>query len=152
MRIARLALASAVLALAACERDPMARTDDLWPGLSRAPATAFRTPEDIESACFQATLHFKEEIEKTPGNYVDIEHADYPVRKARCRWEQGSASTALCAFDQTMMPWGQPEEQRRALLARLKDRDWERHEVRMVRIKGRGASRWIAPEGCKRLP
>ncbi|HEU0135190.1 MAG TPA: hypothetical protein VFR28_10230 [Allosphingosinicella sp.] len=152
MRVARLALAAALLALSACERDPMARTDDLWPGLSRAPATAFPTAEDIESACFQANIHFKDEVEKTPGNHVDLEYADYPVRRARCSWEAGSASTALCTFDQTMLSWGQSEEERRRAFVRLRDHDWEPHEARLVKVAGPRTPRWIAPRGCRRVP
>jgi hypothetical protein len=148
----RLLLLCLAVAASACERDPMARTDDLWPGLRRAVATAVPTSAEIEAACFQATLHFKDEAEKTPGTFVDLEYADYPVRKTQCRWELGSASTAICRFEQTILPWGQSEEQRREAFARLKDRDWELHEVRMVRVQGGSASRWIAPDGCKRLP
>lgn len=141
------------LAAAACERDPMARTDDLWPHFKRAAATAFPTAEEIELGCGEASAHFKEEAEKTPGTYVDVELADYPVRKPLCRWEAGSASTALCRFERTVIPWGVPSDKpRQELLAGLEDRDWEPHRVRMVRVRGPSDSRWIAPQGCERLP
>ncbi|HYJ53184.1 MAG TPA: hypothetical protein VEW04_08420, partial [Allosphingosinicella sp.] len=88
------------VAASGCERDPMARTDDLWPRFHRAAATAFPAAEQIELSCAEASAHFRTEAEKTPGTYVDPEYADYPVRKPRCRWEEGSASTAICRFEQ----------------------------------------------------
>jgi hypothetical protein len=142
-----------LLAASACERDPMARTDDLWPGFHRAAATEFPTADEIELGCGQASAHFKEEAEKTPGTYVDPELADFPVRNPLCRWEEGSASTALCRFEQTMIAWGDPSDKpRQEILAELKDRDWDPLRVRMVRVKGPSDSRWIAPAGCERLP
>lgn len=140
-------------AAAACEREPAARTDDLRPGLQRAAATRFPTADEIEFACAEAADYFKREAEKTPGTYVDLELADFPVRKPLCRWEAGSASTALCRFEQTMISWGDPSgKPREAILAELKDRDWDPLRARLVRVKGLSASRWIAPAGCERLP
>ena len=141
------------VAASACDRDPMARTDDLWPRFHRAAATALPTAEEIELACGEASAHFKDEAEKTPGTYVDPEFADFPTRKPVCRWEEGSASTAICRFEQTIIPWGAPpDRERRDVLADLRDSDWNPHRVRMVRVNGPSDSRWIAPAGCERLP
>ena len=141
------------VAASACERDPMARTDDLWPRFHRAAATAFPTAEEIELACGEASLRFKQEAEQTPGTYVDLDFADFPARRPQCRWEEGSASTAVCRFERVVIPWGaESDKPRRAWLAALKDRDWEPHRVRMVRVRGPSDSRWIAPAGCQRLP
>ena len=140
-------------ATAACERDPAARTDDLRPGLQRAAATQFPTADEIEFACAEAADHFKREAEKTPGTHVDLELADFPVRKPLCRWEEGSVSTALCRFEQTMIAWGDPSgKAREDILAERKDRDWDPLRARLVRVKGLSESRWIAPAGCERLP
>ncbi len=141
------------IAASACERDPMARTDDLWAGYQRAAATEFPTADEIELGCGQASHHFKVEAEKTPGIYVDPELADFPVRRPDCRWEEGSASTAVCRFEQTMIAWGvESDKPRHEVLAGLTDRDWEPHRVRMVRVRGSGEARWIAPQGCERIP
>jgi hypothetical protein len=127
----------------------MAGTDDLWPRFHRVAATGFPTPAQIQLGCGEAAVHFKEEAEKTPGTYVDLEFADYPVRRPQCRWEQGSASTAICRFEQAEISWNGPSEEQ---LRRLKDRDWKPHQVRMVRVEGPSSSLWIAPDGCKPLP
>ncbi len=127
----------------------MARTDDLWPGFHRVSATALPTAKEIELGCGEASVHFKQEVEKTPGDYVDPEFADFPARRPQCRWEEGSASTATCRFEQTEIYWGSSSEEQ---LRRLKDSDWKPHQVRMVRVEGPSSSRWIAPHGCTPLP
>lgn len=143
-----LALAAAATA---CDRDPMNRTDDLWPGLRRAPATAFPSSDQIAMACFQARIHFKQEAEKTPGTHVDLEDVELLVRKPQCRWEQGSASTALCRFEMESLSLGQSEAERRDSLAYLNGRDWDPHQARMVLVTSLGPG-WVVPEGCNRVP
>ena len=134
------------------EADPMARTDDLWPGHRRAAVTAFPTGPEIEDACAGANLHFKEEAEKTPGTYVDLEIGiDHRVRNPDCRWE--AASTALCRFDVTMVSWDLTEEQRAAAMRTTREEDWEPHQARLVYVtRGPDSEHWIAPSGCQREP
>jgi hypothetical protein len=133
-----------LLAAAGCgEADPMARTDDLWPGYGRAAAAAFPDAQQIEAACAGAAMHLKEVAERTPGTHVDLELADFPVRGARCRWEPGSAATAICLFGQTGIALG---GDRRSILRRTAG-EWTAMEARLVHV-GSGGGTWIAPEGC----
>ena len=129
----------------------MARTDDLWPGFRRAAATGVPGAAEIETACLEASSHFKEEAEKTPGTYIDPSYFDYPVRNPVCRPEPGAASTLECRFEQAeiMIEFPSPE-QRREQLARMKEKDWTPHRVRLVFAEqGLGGPRWIAPAGCE---
>ena len=149
--VALLLLASA----AACGKGaPEARTDDLWPRLRRAPAKALPTAAEVERACSEAFAHFKEEAEKTPGTYIDPTYFDYPVRNPQCRAEPGAASTLNCRFEQSEVMIQFPSvEERAAEIARMKDKDWTPHEVRLVFVAGAlGEGRWIAPAGCKPVP
>lgn len=137
-----------LLAAAGCaEADPMARTDDLWPGYTRAAAAAFPDAEAIEGACARATMYFQEPGQRAPGTDVELELGDYPVRGARCRWEPGSAATAICRFEQTGVAAG--ADRRSAL--RGPGVAWTAMEARLVHVGGgRGGSGgdWIAPDGC----
>ena len=137
-----------LLAAAACgEADPMARTDDLWPGYTRAAVAAFPDAETIEGACARATMYFQEPAQRAPGTHVELELGDYPVRGARCRWEPGSAATAICRFEQTGIA---PGGDRRAAMRRPAH-EWTDQEARLVHVGGgRGGSGgdWIAPGGC----
>ena len=136
----------------ACEKpDPLSRTDDLWPGLRRAAATAFPDSEGIERACAEASAHFKEEAEKTPGTYVDPTYHDYPVRNPVCEWEAASAATAGCRFEQAEIYIMFPSDRQRAEeLRRMKASDWKPYRACLVHVRaGPGGSRWIAPRGCE---
>ena len=154
MTIKALPVVGMLLAAAACsEPDPVARTDDLWPGFRRAAAKGAPGAAEIENACQEAFGHFKEEAEKTPGTYIDPSYFDYPVRNPVCRPEAGAASTLQCRFEQAeiMIEFPSPE-QRREQLARMKDRDWTPYRVRLVFVRQPlGGARWIAPAGCEPL-
>jgi hypothetical protein len=124
------------------EADPMARTDDLWPGHRRAATQVFPGAEAVEAACGRAALYLKEVAERTPGTQVDLEFGDYPVRNVRCRWEPGSAATALCRFETTPVSFGGD----RAAALRRPGLQWDAMEARLVHVGGEAG--WIAPEGC----
>ena len=148
----RYAAASLLLFAAACgQEEPSARTEDLWPGFRRVAATAMPTAEEIERACSEAFMHFKEEAEKTPHTYVDPTYHDYPVRSSVCTAEADAASTVNCRFEQSdlMIAFPTPEE-RKASLARMTDADWKPQQARLVfAANGPGTQRWIAPGGCQ---
>jgi hypothetical protein len=126
------------------EADPMARTDDLWPGHKRAATEAFPSGAAVEAACGRATMYLKEVAERTPGTYVDLDLplADHPVRNVRCRWEPGSAATAFCRFETTPVS----TERDRAAELRRHGLEWSAMEARLVHVGGEAG--WIAPEGC----
>ena len=152
MRTQTLLLLS-TLAVGCSERDPMARTDDLWPRFRRAAVAAFPTEDEIERACGEAAAHFKEEAEKTPGTYVDLEYYDYPVRNPVCRWELEAASTAICRFEISEVPIVSPTAEELAdALRRMREEDWRPNRARLVYVTSFGYRRWIAPRGCEAEP
>jgi hypothetical protein len=145
----KIGIVALFLAAGACaEADPIERTDDLWPGYRRAAAAAFPDAGAIEGACAGAAMHFKEVAERTPGTHVDLELADFPVRSARCRWEPGSAATAICLFDQTSIAF---DDDRRSVVRRPRS-EWTAMEARLVHVGGDRGGNWIAPEGCAVAP
>jgi hypothetical protein len=156
----RLFAAGFFLLLAACgdsgpadrPKDPMARTDDLWPGLRRVAMRPLPNAAEVESACRKASDRFIAEAEKK-GAIVDPTYYDYPVRNPVCAAEAGSASTILCRFEQatiyTVLPTA---EQRIDALKRMRPSDWEPHQARLVTVGGSVYSEWIAPAGCGPVP
>jgi hypothetical protein len=143
--IARGLLFLAAVSVGACDGDPMAETADLWPGYHRHPTATLPTAEAIARACDQAMVHFKEEVEKQPGSYVDVEEgfAGSAARKARCAWDGKAAVTALCRFELAPIysvpegsdPW-RPAP----------NAEWRSTDARLVRV--RGPVPWIVPKGC----
>jgi hypothetical protein len=136
---------------AACDRkpDPMARTDDIWPGARRAAATSMPNAVDIERICQEASVHWQRDIESR-GGIVDPSYYEYPVRNPVCRPEPGSPSTLNCRFEQATIYHEMPTEaQRKEALARMKGADWKPSAARLVFVSGAG---WIAPAGCQPIP
>ena len=133
-------------------KDPMSRTDDLWPGLRRAAMRPMPSAEEVEAACDKAIEHSIAETEKN-GGIVDPTYYDFPVRNPVCEAEPGSASTILCRFEQATIYEVLPTpEQRREALKRMRPGDWQPHRARLVSVGGSAYSEWIAPAGCEPLP
>jgi hypothetical protein len=133
-------------------KDPMARTDDLWPGLERAAMRAPPSALEVETACNKAISHSIAETEKS-GGIVDPTYYDYPVRNPVCAPEPGSASTILCRFELATIYEVLPSpEQRREALKRMRPGDWQPYRARLVSVGGSDYSEWIAPAGCEPVP
>jgi hypothetical protein len=156
----RLLPAGLFILLAACgdstttapAKDPMARTDDLWPGLRRAAMRPMPGAEEVEAVCRKASDRFIAEMEKG-GAIVDPTYYDYPVRNPVCEAEPGSASTILCRFEQATIYRVLPTpDERREALKRMRPGDWQPYRARLISVGGSAYSEWIAPAGCGPVP
>ena len=145
-------LLAAVAAGRCAPDDPIARSDDLWPGFRRAAVAALPDAAAIEIACFEAwTRSLAGRAKADPTGIVDPDVHEYPVRDPVCRWEAGSASTADCRFQRAEIRIALPTaRERTAALRRTRDRDWLPFRARLVYARtGARDSRWIAPRQCR---
>ncbi|PSJ40587.1 hypothetical protein [Allosphingosinicella deserti] len=73
------------------------------------------------------------------------------MRRASCQWEDGTTATALCRFQQSLIP---NTLDREVLLRHLPDRDWTWMSARMIHVDSQSNNNggWIVPRGCHQEP
>lgn len=122
--------------------------DKLKPYLVRSTFTAPPTAEEIATACGRAEA---QGCTDDPGNgfYCEPVDSEYVVRAPKCGPVRRDPSALACRFGATSMPFGAPAESYRG----LRDRDFEEHEARFVRVAYRRQPReplWIVAGFCRR--